>query len=540
MDPKQLALAFIEGLGLILSPCILPVLPIVLATSLSGGRARPLGIIAGFVLAFTVFAIVSRQAIIAAGIDGEVLRHVSLILLLFLGVIMLVPTLSAWLTQKVEGVARYGAALTDKAGAKDGFFGGLVIGGLIGLVWTPCAGPILAAAVIQVVQAQTTAASFAMLALFALGAGVPMLLIALFGRNMMNRMTFFKKHAQGLRQFLGMIIIGMAVLIYSGADVRWLAALDMPMPNSAAAIDPDSGLHEALAAPYPAPEITGIESWINTEPLKLADLKGKVVLIDFWTYSCINCVRTMPYITAWDKKYRKDGLVIIGMHAPEFAFEKKRSNVEKAVAQYGVEYPVALDNNLSTWSAFKNQYWPAHYLIDRDGRVVYTHFGEGQYEITEHNIRTLLGIKGKDVTVETDEGFMRGQSSETYLGTARAQNFPDLAAGEKNYAFPADLPLHHWALQGTWRTGNQSTTALSPDAALRYRFHAGTVYIVMGTADGKPVTVQTSVDGAAGPTITVDHETLYEVAKLPVARDGLLEIRPDRPGLVAYAFTFGK
>lgn len=540
IDSKQLVLAFIEGLGLILSPCILPVLPFVLATSLGGGKARPLGVIAGFVAAFTAFAILSRQAILAAGIDGDLLRHAALVALALLGIIMLVPSLSAFLTQKLEGVARLGARWTDRTQAQQGFAGGVAIGALIGLVWTPCAGPILAAAVIQVVQAQSTVAAAITLGAFAAGAGLPMLMITLLGRRALDRLSFIKKHAAGLRQCLGVIIIAMAALVYTGADVRWLAALDMPAPGSISSIDPDSGLQDGLAAPYPAPEITGIDSWINSPPLKLQDLKGKVVLIDFWTYSCINCVRTMPYLTAWDKKYREAGLVIIGMHAPEFAFEKKRANVEKAVALHGIRYPVALDNDLATWSAFRNQYWPAHYLIDREGRVVYTHFGEGRYDVTEHNIRTLLGIRGEDVRVEAADGTVAGQSPETYLGFARARNIDDLVAGEKSYRFPETLPLHNWALSGGWRTGGQSITSLSADAALRYHFAAGTVYLVMGTADGQPVEVETIIDGVPGPVINVDHETLYTVAKLPAPRTGILELRPHRAGLVAYAFTFGR
>lgn len=544
MDIHQLLLALIEGAGLILSPCILPVLPIVLGTAVDGGRRRPLGIITGFIIAFTLFALVSRQAVLASNVDAGALRHASLLLLILLGMIMLVPPLSDWLSRKLEGVARLGAQLMEHPGATSstGFFGGLVVGALIGLVWTPCAGPILAAAVIQVIQAESTVQSALILAIFATGAGLPMLAIALFGRGLLQRLSFLKRHAAHIRQVFGAVIIALSVLIYTGADVRWLASLPGTEKSRAADIAADAkGLRHALDNPYPAPEITGIEGWINSAPLTMAGLKGKVVLVDFWTYSCINCVRTLPYVTAWYDKYKDDGFVVLGLHAPEFAFERRRSNVEDAVKSHGIRYPVALDNMLRTWRNFENRYWPAHYLIDRDGRVVYTHFGEGNYDVTEANIRALLGVDGDNIAAPHDDAGVRGQSPETYLGFERAAHFAgQLSAGNNTeYAFADTLDLHSWSLSGGWRSDREYIESTTPQAGLRYRFYGAKVFLVMGSADGRPVTVKVDVDGAEQPDITVDRQTIYKVIDLPRPQDGLLELRADRPGLQAYAFTFG-
>lgn len=537
MINKEHLLALLEGVGLILSPCILPVLPIVLASSIDGGKRRPLGVIAGFVLSFTVFALLSRQLILLTGVETETLRKISLILLIMIGTVMLWPRLSEFALEKMQGMARLGDRLTTKIGG-DGFLSGLGVGSLIGLIWTPCAGPLMAAAVVQIVKAKAGADTALTVALFATGAGLPMLAIALFGRNIMTHMSFFKKHAKALREVLGGIIIAAAILIWTGADVTLLAS-NTPVIME----ETDKGLKQALISPYPAPEIAGIESWINSKPLTLKSLRGKVVLIDFWTYSCINCVRTLPYVTSWDKKYRDKGLVILGIHTPEFDFEKKIDNVKAAVEKHGIKYPVALDNAFSTWDAFNNRYWPAHYLIDQKGNVVYTHFGEGHYDVTEGNIRALLGIDGKaEPDVEKAGAAASTQSPETYLGYQRAKNFlGQLQRGKTaDYKFPAFLPLNHWALSGEWASGPENITSVSKDAALRFNFLAGKVFLVMGSKDGKPITVDAFVNGEKQSTIDVKGETLFQVAMMNDVSNGLLELRPKRPGLMAYAFTFGK
>jgi len=557
MSTVELGLAFFEGFGLILSPCILPILPIMLAASLDGGKARPLGIIAGFIASFTVFALLSRQILAWLNVDPEIVRNAALSLLILFGLIMLSGKLSEKLLGATQSLANFGQNLTARFDQRSGFTGGVGIGALIGLIWTPCAGPIMAAAVVQIIQARTSLEAALTVLMFALGAGVPMLIIALTGRKIMNRLTFLKTHSHAVRRVLGIVIIGMALLIYAGADVKLLAAAG----DSGAAITGDT-LQGKLNNPYPAPEIVGIQDWINTKPLKIADLHGKVVLIDFWTYSCINCVRTLPYITKWDAKYRDKGLVIIGVHAPEFDFEKKLDNVKAAVEKYGIHYPVALDSTLATWSNFKNQYWPAHYLINQEGRVVYTHFGEGDYNVTENNIRALLGL-GSETKAGPGEGapLSFAQTPETYLGYARAENF----AGEggvvhdasKHYGFPSTLLLNQWALNGKWLVGPENITTMAPldrlkpyPSALRLNFIARKVFLVLGTQDGTPVPIRVLLNGhpadkEAGADVkngmlTVNREALYELIDQGKVKNGVLELQTDNPGLQAYAFTFGE
>ncbi|HVY55159.1 MAG TPA: cytochrome c biogenesis protein CcdA, partial [Thermodesulfobacteriota bacterium] len=416
LDP---ALAFIEGMALIASPCILPVLPLVLSASVDGGRKRPFGIIAGFVLSFTLFALASRRIVEALGIDLEIVKTVSLVLLLLFGLILLSSKLSEKFSALTYRIANLGGRI--QAGQRDDLLSGLVVGALIGLVWTPCAGPILAAVLVQVVRQETDFASYIVTLCFAVGAGVPMLAIALAGRKAISKLGFFTSHSELVRKAFGVIIILSVAFIASGINIGTIQAGE----NTDAAVSTGAGkLEDALPEPYAAPDFSGIATWINSKPLTMKELRGKVVLIDFWTYSCINCIRTLPYIKSWDEKYRDDGLVIVGVHSPEFEFEKNADNVRKAVASNGIEYPVALDNNFDTWRNFNNRYWPAHYLIDREGRVVYTHFGEGKYDVTENNIRFLLGLEG-----DMEKGrsmpapYSTNQTPETYLGYERADSY---------------------------------------------------------------------------------------------------------------------
>ena len=313
------------------------------------------------------------------------------------------------------------------------------------------------------------------------------------------------------------------------------------------------GLADGLPEPYPAPDFAGIAAWINSPPLTMAGLRGKVVLVDFWTYSCINCVRTLPQLAAWDRKYRRDGLVIVGVHSPEFRFETRRKNVQAAVARYGIRYPVALDSSLRTWSNFHNLVWPAHYLIDRRGRVVSTHFGEGRYDVTENDIRLLLGLRGKVGPDGAPQPISLVQTPETYLGALRAERFagaPAITDGaSRNDRFPSTLAPDSWALRGRWSVGSQKISALAPGAAIRLRFTARKVFLVLGTASGDPVRASIRLNGAPpqgsagrdapGGTLRITRDTLYELIDQGAVRDGVIEIVADQPGVEAYAFTFG-
>ncbi len=296
--------------------------------------------------------------------------------------------------------------------------------------------------------------------------------------------------------------------------------------------------------PYPAPQIEGITEWINSEPLQLNQLKGKVVLIDFWTYSCINCVRTLPYLKAWYHKYHDAGFVIIGVHAPEFGFEKNASNVQTAVLKQNIKYPVALDNDFKTWRNFNNHYWPAHYLIDKNGRVVYQHFGEGEYDTTENNIRFLLGLTTPAVAQPDLDAQYPALTPETYLGYARAENFTSPETRSNNqaaqYTFPKELRDNDWALSGNWIINADRIVSAQPYAKLKIHCNAQKVFMVMGNASIKPIQLQILFNGEnVTKSLEVDKHTLYEVLSLPQLDNGILEVIASSPGLEIYTFTFG-
>lgn len=315
----------------------------------------------------------------------------------------------------------------------------------------------------------------------------------------------------------------------------------------------DLRLEKGLWSSYPAPPIEGISAWINSPPLQLNTLKGKVVLIDFWTYSCINCIRTLPYLKDWYDKYHNAGLVIIGVHSPEFEFEKNLTNVKNAVAVDGIKYPVALDNQYVTWKNFKNQYWPTHYLINKKGEVVYVHAGEGEYDVTENNIRFLLGLTTPASSSLPEENRFPVVTPETYLGYARAANFSSPQAMQQNksvvYAFPEELRDNEWALKGGWTVNADRVVSTQPYAGVKLHFNAQHIYIVMGSATGKPIEVRLLLNGeelvvgkgkdVTNSMMTVDKHKLYDVVALTHVDNGILEMIASSPGLEVYTFTFG-
>lgn len=528
MHLGYLGLAFIEGFALIIAPCILPILPIVLAAGVSGGKMRPYGIICGFILSFCLFTLLSRQLILSFHLSGDLIRQISFYLLILFGIVLMSNYLSNKFASLTQGFAKVGNQLSDN-NHRQGFWGGFLLGLPIGLIWTPCAGPIIAAIFVQIIRAKTSLETILTLLAFSIGVGVPMLLITLFGNRMISQMSFFKKHSELIRKLVGAIII-VTVLITAQISLFIKPAMAQTVNYST--------LQNALSQPYPAPEITGISAWINSTPLTIKQLHGKVVLIDFWTYSCINCVRTLPYIISWDQKYRQQGLVIIGVHSPEFLFEQNLANVQQAVTQDKILYPVALDNNLDTWTNFNNQFWPAHYLIDKSGNVVYTHFGEGDYGITENNIRVLLGDTPLS-NINEEAAFVSDQQTpETYLGYLRSERFasPTILTGA--YQYPDHLDLHEWALSGDWHRGTEKITAEQAGAELELHFYAKNVYLVMSTESHKSIPVTVSLQGKS-TVITVQQDTLYQIANLAYPQEKIIKITAGAPGLSAYAFTFG-
>lgn len=380
-------LVFAAGVLTVAAPCVLPLLPVVLGSAAGAGqaRARPLFIALGFALSFAAVALLFGAFQQMLGLSPDTVRDAGAVLLLLFGLLMVWPRPFQWLGVAGSGALNRVAALGDRAGG--GNLGGLVLGMTLGVVWTPCAGPVLASILALIATQPDLGRAGLLLACYSLGAALPMLAIAYGGRAVFERLRGIFPYAHRLQQGLGVVVVGVAVatlLHYDSQLAAWLARWS-PQQSTAQA-DTAAGLHDYGRAP----EFTGIAQWLNSEPLAMEQLRGKVVLVDFWTYSCANCLNTLPHVNRWAQTYRDQGLVVIGVHTPEFAFEKSTDNVRAAIARLGVRHAVAQDNRYATWKAYDNRYWPATYLIDARGHIRYKHFGDGDYARTEAAIRALL------------------------------------------------------------------------------------------------------------------------------------------------------
>ena len=571
-------LAYLGGLLTIVSPCILPVLPFVFARAGRSFARSTLPLLGGMA---ATFAIVATLAAVGGGwaVQANAIgRWAALILLALFGIALVFPGVSDRLTRPLVAL---GSRLSEREARRDSVWSSAVLGVATGLLWAPCAGPILGiiftAAAIQGASFNTTL----LLLAYALGAATSLALALLVGGTLFARMKRSLGASERIRQALGVLVLVGVGAIALGLDTRVLAKL-----SSAQTASLESGLARKLGAAAQVneseartgkmgelilpvegtlPPLDGLGPWFNSAPLDLKQLRGKVVLIDFWTYSCINCLRSIPYVKAWDQTYRKDGLVVIGVHAPEFAFERDPANVARAVKDLAITYPVALDNRYRLWSALRNNYWPAHYFVDAKGRVRYHHFGEGNYAMSERVIRQLLAEAGRAPKLA---GMARASASgaqaaavigeirspETYIGYARAEHFVSpgglLKDKPKAYA-PASLSLNDWALEGTWVDGRQSARSSAPHAKIHFRFHARDLHLVLGSASGKPVRFRVTLDGkapganaggdvAANGTGTVNGERLYQLIRQKGAvRDRTFTIEFLDPGVEAFAFTFG-
>jgi cytochrome c biogenesis protein CcdA/thiol-disulfide isomerase/thioredoxin len=591
-----LIFAVLAGAGTALSPCVLPVLPALLSAGGVGGRRRPLGIVLGLSITFTVTIVGVANVVDGVGLGADPLRYVAIVVLLVFGVVMLLPEVAARLEAPLSRLARFGPRDSG-----DGFASGLLVGGALGFVYTPCASPILAAVItVSAVSGRTITLALA----YAAGSAVVLLALALGGRRLFDRV---RKAGRGplLQRALGVIMLVTAVALLSNLDVSFdqFVAKHIPDVNLTASLEcsstvtgrlheitgrhakftPSNGssacgssatkLHVAPrnatqaalltdAASLPnagaAPEFTDTQDWFNTpgqQPLSLKSLRGRVVLVDFWTYTCINCIRTLPYLKAWDATYRKDGLTIVGVETPEFQFEHEAGNVRDAIEQFGLRYPVVQDNNMGTWNAYGNEDWPADYLIDAHGNVRYVAIGEGDYGKTETAIRALLAeagaqIGGKshptDVVVPSEVA-----TPETYLGTARAQGWINgPKSGLHEYGPPPrkELALNDFAYSGTWTIDGQPATA-GAGAGVDLEFKAKNVYLVLSSPGEQPMNVEVLLDGKpisaadAGADVhnsivTVRRQRLYSLVSLSGDQQHRLSLR-FAPGLTAYAFTFG-
>ena len=572
-----LLLAYLGGLLTILSPCILPVLPFVFARADRSFLRSTLPMLAGMA---ATFAIVATLAAVGGGWAVQanaVGRWAALILLALFGLALLFPSLSDRMTRPLVAL---GSRMSERRD-NESIWSSVVLGVATGLLWAPCAGPILGiiftAAAIQGASFNTTL----LLLAYALGAATSLALALLVGGTVFARMKKSLGASERIRQVLGVLVLVGVGAIALGLDTRVLAKL-----SSAQTASLESGLARKLGLGQDMaesrtrtdamgqlvlpvegqlPALDGLGPWFNSAPLTREQLRGKVVVVDFWTYSCINCLRSIPFVKAWDQRYRKDGLVVIGVHAPEFAFERDPANVRRAIKDLGIRYPVALDNQYKLWGALKNRYWPAHYFIDAKGRVRYHHFGEGNYAMSERVIRQLLAEAGRAPTAavlsrargsgaQIQANIADLKSPETYVGYGRAERFVSpgglLHDKPKSYA-SAPLALNDWSLEGQWIDGRQSAKSLSPGTKLNYRFHARDLHLVLASATGNPVRFRVLIDGkgpgpdaggdtdAAGAGV-VKEQRLYQLVRQrgPV-RDRTFTIEFLDSGAEAFAFTFG-
>ncbi len=564
--------ALVAGAATALSPCVLPVLPALLSAGAVGGRRRPLGIVLGLTATFTITIVGLAEVARGVGVGDRTLRDAAIAVLAAFGLALVVPRVAARLEAPLSRLARLGPR-----SAAEGFWSGLGVGGALGFVYAPCAGPILAAVIsVSAVSGRTFAVGLA----YALGSAVVLLGLTLGGRRVLAPLRRAGR-GPGLQRALGGVMVLTAAAMALGLDVRFQETIANHLP--AALVDPAHSLETSAAARHrladlrgaprfeeraaaapagsgarapslprlgAAPEFTGTQRWFNTpggRPLTLAGLHGRVVLVDFWTYTCINCIRTLPYLEAWDARYRSKGLTIVGVHSPEFSFEKDAGNVARAIRDDGVRYPVAQDNDLATWSAWSNQAWPADYLVDAEGQVREVHVGEGGYDATERSIRTLLAARGAvPGAMAQPRGAITATAQttpETYLGATRSDRFlPPTRTGTRAYPPPAasGLPLDHFAFGGTWRVSGESATAVRR-STLTAQVRARRVYLVLGPrpgAHGAPGRVTVSLDGHRLPGVVVRTQRLYTLVDLPRSETHLLRLGLDS-GLTAYAFTFG-
>ncbi len=565
--------AFLAGVVTILSPCILPILPIVLTGSVTEGKRRPFGVVAGFIVSFTFFTLALATIVKATGLSADALRTFAIVVIGGLGVSLLFPQTQLWLEQIFTRFASAGPRLKDS----DGFWGGLLVGLSLGLVWAPCVGPILAAVITLAVSSQINLGTVFITLAYSVGTAIPMLLIMWGGRALLARVPWLFAKAALIQRAFGIVMIGVAVAMVLNFDrsfqtwvlttfpeygtgltkIEDVAVVNQQLEKLRGGTTPKSSV--TLSNPrasQTAPEFTKTGAWLNSPPLTMAELKGKVVLIDFWTYSCINCIRTLPYLRAWHATYADQGLVIVGVHTPEFEFEKNLTNVTKAVKDFGLLYPIVQDNEFGTWNAYNNRYWPAKYLIDAEGRIRYHHYGEGEYEATETAIRELLNEAGMPVATqsgmaETPAPVSRRQTPETYLGYERAQSFMNSREFKRDQVveYQAQPPQSDaWTLDGAWMLTSEYAQAQASDTSTRLQlnFNAKDVYLVMG--NDQPAQVKVTVnnqrqwlgkDVSADGTVTVGAPQLYHLVAAPqVVRDGVLELTVPA-GTKLFAFTFG-
>ena len=569
-----LILAYLGGILTIVSPCILPVLPFVFARADQPFARNGLPLLVGMALTFAVVA-----ALAAVGGHWVVQlnqwgRWIAMGVLALVGLALLWPRFSDWLARPFVAL---GERLSLRAANDGSIVSSVGLGVATGLLWAPCAGPILGLILTAAALKGASIGTTVLLLAFAAGAATSLAFALLIGGRVFAAMKHSLGIGEWLRRGLGVLVLAGVAAIAFGLDrgllTQWSQASTSRLEQ--ALVD---AVSPAPAAPSPEPQagvplpvegwlprLDGATGWLNGPPLTRDGLRGKVVLVDFWTYSCINCLRTLPYLRGWADKYRGHGLVVLGVHTPEFAFEKDRGNVADAVRELGIDYPVAMDNDYAIWRAFNNRYWPAHYFVDAQGRIRYHHFGEGEYARSEDVIRRLLeeagatdlpgGYVGNDRTgAEAPPSRGWSRTPETYLGHAHAERFANelLAKGRRwDYQRPAELAPDQWSLAGEWQVEPEYAQATGADATLAIRFRGRDLHLVMAPgSDGRPLRFRVTLDGEppgedAGSDIDahgngrIDGERLYQLIRQQGDGERVFEIRFPEPGARVYAFTFG-
>jgi cytochrome c biogenesis protein CcdA/thiol-disulfide isomerase/thioredoxin len=565
-------LAYFGGVLTILSPCILPVLPFVFARSDQPFRKSGLPLLAGMCI---TFAVVASLATVGGGWAvraNQFGRIAALVLFALFGLTLLFSSLAERLSRPL---VQLGNRLSKNSDSGASVLNSFLLGIGTGLLWAPCAGPILGLILTGAALQGASAHTALLLLSYAAGAATSLAVALLAGGRLFAAMKRGLGVEEWIRRALGVAVLAAVAAVAFGLDRGVLTRLSLASTGNL-----EQRLLDRFHPPKPIvitqtidvsdsakPDLSGATAWINSQPLTFASLRGKVVLVDFWTYSCINCLRTLPYIKAWNEKYKDSGLVIIGVHTPEFPFEKDEANVRKAVKDLGIAYPVPMDNNYKIWRSFNNEYWPADYFIDATGAVRFHHFGEGAYDESEKQIRTLLeeanhtplpqtattiAASGTEAAADSNDV----QSPETYVGYARAQNFASPGGfnedDPQNYQTPKALSLNQWALAGKWKDEDQVATSLAAGDSISYRFHARDLHLVLGPGeDGKPIRFRVTLDGQApGANHGVDTDAegygevtgdrLYQL----IRQQGSIHDRTFRieflvPGVRAYSFTFG-
>ncbi len=601
-----LILAYLGGALTILSPCILPVLPFVLSNSGQPFLRSRLPMLAGMALTFAAVATLASVGGAWAVRANEYGRYGALALLTVFGLSLLVPKLADALARPVVAL---GSRLTDGGAAHAASpWTSLVLGVATGMLWAPCAGPILGIVLTTAALQGASVQSSLLLVAYAAGAATSLALALGIGGKLFAAMKRTMGAGEWLRRGLGVGVLGGVAAIAIGADTGLLARFSIgaparieqalvdalrtqrPAPQAAnqasnpvtnqvvantaapatgmllAANDTSAGFASRLPVEGQMPSFDGAVQWFNGAPVSPGQLQGKVTLVYFWTYSCINCIRTLPYLRAWADKYKDQGLTVVGVHTPEFAFEKNPENVRRAIADFRIGFPVALDSNFRIWNAFGNNSWPAAYFVDARGNIRHHQFGEGDYANSERVIQSLLAEAGKppvsrDVVVPDARGaqaapdFRNVRSGETYVGYEQASNFasPGGIRQDVSRAYTAgSLRLNQWGLAGQWTVGPEQATLDRADGSITYRFHARDLHLVLGpAADGRAVRFLVTIDGKApgashGADIdaagngAITQTRLYQlVRQAGEVGDHTFEIRFLDPGAQAYAFTFG-